>query len=604
MCAMYTSIPPQQKSEKAPKRAWIIVALLVISGIAVVGRLVQLQIVQHEHWLTVANTIQEQTVDLLPRRGTIYDRNGVALAYDVKATAIAIDSFNMTNPEAICKILSDELNRPIGELEKLVYRQRYFTWIDRSVDLEAAKEIKKRVAKADANGLIFIDTWKRCYPQGDLASNIIGFVGTDGHGLEGIELAYDDELAGTSAQVHVVKGADGRTYQTETIQEGQPGDDVHLTIDSDLQFICEQEIDGGVTRYRANTGFMILMDPNTGEILAMAQDRRYDLNKFWSSTATQRNNLATGFLFEPGSTFKAFAGLAALDCGVVKPSDAFNGNDGINIAGHVIHNSDHESFGTVTFAKTIKYSINTAMIRVAQQLGEDRLYNFLADLGFGRATGIELPGEVNGILRNVSKWSRLALASTAIGQSVGVTGVQLVRAMATVANGGKVLVPHIVKKVGDRATEIPTVLRTVAAPASAATMRSLMRAVVKDGTAPWADLPGFEVAGKTGTAQKAVPGKGYVDGKYTSLFSGFFPADSPKYLGLVVLDEVKTTPVWGGYTAGAIFHNAASRLVLAEHVAPVASIEGQQVHYSASTQPSLDTRVSSIAPPPAWLKLP
>ena len=469
MCAMYTSLPKEQKNEKTSARGWIIIVLLVIGGIAVVGRLVQLQIVQHDHWMALASTIQEQTVDLLPRRGTIYDRNGVALAYDVKATAIAIDSFNMTNPEAICQILSEELNRPFGEIERLVYRPRYFTWIDRSVDLEAAKEIRRRVSEANANGLIFIDTWKRCYPQGDLASNIIGFVGTDGHGLEGIELAYDDELAGTSAKIHVVKGADGRTYHTETIQAGEPGDDVYLTLDSDLQFICEKEIDSGVTRYRANTGFMILIDPNTGEVLAMAQDRRYDLNRFWASTAQQRKNLATGFLFEPGSTFKAFAGLAALDCGAVVPSDTFNGNDGINIAGHVIHNSDHESFGTVTFAKTIKYSINTAMIRVAQLLGEDRLYNFLVDLGFGKATGIELPGEVNGILRDVSKWSKLALASTAIGQSVGVTGVQLVRAMATVANGGKVLVPHIVKKVGDKATEIPTVLRTVAAPASAAT---------------------------------------------------------------------------------------------------------------------------------------
>ena len=603
MCAMYTSLPKEQKNEKTSARGWIIIVLLVIGGIAVVGRLVQLQIVQHDHWMALASTIQEQTVDLLPRRGTIYDRNGVALAYDVKATAIAIDSFNMTNPEAICQILSEELNRPFGEIERLVYRPRYFTWIDRSVDLEAAKEIRRRVSEANANGLIFIDTWKRCYPQGDLASNIIGFVGTDGHGLEGIELAYDDELAGTSAKIHVVKGADGRTYHTETIQAGEPGDDVYLTLDSDLQFICEKEIDSGVTRYRANTGFMILIDPNTGEVLAMAQDRRYDLNRFWASTAQQRKNLATGFLFEPGSTFKAFAGLAALDCGAVVPSDTFNGNDGINIAGHVIHNSDHESFGTVTFAKTIKYSINTAMIRVAQLLGEDRLYNFLVDLGFGKATGIELPGEVNGILRDVSKWSKLALASTAIGQSVGVTGIQLARAMAAVANGGKVLAVHIVKQVGDRRTETPTILRTVAAEASAATMRTLMRAVVKDGTAPWADLPGFEVAGKTGTAQKAIPGKGYVDGKYTSLFSGFFPVDAPKYLGLVVLDEVKTTPVWGGYTAGAIFHDAAARLVLTEKIAPVVSVQGQ-THVQLTTLQQTTALSGSTSSPPAWLKLP
>jgi len=568
---MYTFHHPQQNTEKMPRRAWIIVGLLAFGMMVIVGRLIQLQVFQHNQWLSVAEAIQEQTVELSPRRGTIYDRNGTALAYDVKASAIAIDSFNMTNPEAICQILSDELHMSIYNARSLVYQSRYFTWIDRSVELQAAQSIRQRAKEANANGLIFFDTWKRCYPEGNLASNIIGFVGTDGRGLEGIELAYDEALSGTSAKVHVVMGADGRTYDTETLQEGEPGADLYLTVDSKLQFICEEEIDSGVSRFWANSGFLILLDPNTGEVLAMAQDRRYDLNEFWESTAQQRNNLATGFMFEPGSTFKAFAGLAALDLGVVMPSDTFNGNDGINVAGHIIHNSDNESFGTVTFAKTIQYSINVAMIRVAQMLGKDRLYDMLSKLGFGVPTGIELPGEIAGILRDAKKWSELDLASASIGQSVGVTGIQLAQAMGTVANGGRVIASHIVKQVGSDTTKLPTVLRNVASLESCATMRDLMRAVVQDGTATWANVPGFEVAGKTGTAQKAVSGKGYVEGKYTSLFAGFFPAKSPQYLALVVLDEVKTTPEWGGYTAGAIFHDAASRLVLAEHIAPVAS---------------------------------
>jgi cell division protein FtsI/penicillin-binding protein 2 len=345
---------------------------------------------------------------------------------------------------------------------------------------------------------------------------------------------------------------------------------VYLTIDSTLQFICEEEIDSGVGRYLANTGFLVLLNPNTGEVLAMAQDRRYDLNEFWESTAQQRNNLATGFMFEPGSTFKAFAGLAALDLGIVSPSDTFNGNDGISVSGHIIHNSDNESFGTVTFAKTIQYSINVAMIRVAQMLGKEKLYDMLSGLGFGVVTGIELPGEVNGILRDAKEWSDLDLASASIGQSVGVTGIQLAQAMAAIANGGLVLAPRIVRQVGDDYSPLPTVLRRIASLQSCATMRDLMRSVVEKGTATWADVPGFEVAGKTGTAQKAVAGRGYVEGKYTSLFAGFFPAKAPQYLALIVLDEVKTTPEWGGYTAGAIFHDVASRLVLAEHITPVA----------------------------------
>jgi cell division protein FtsI/penicillin-binding protein 2 len=478
----------------------------------------------------------------------------------------------MTKPETLVTILSEELGRSREDLRALLYRQSYFTWIDRTVDLEAAKAIERRAKDAFAYGLIFIDTWKRCYPQGTLASNIIGFVGTDGHGLEGVELAFDEVLSGASTTIHILKGADGRTYRTETIEEGAPGEDLYLTIDSRVQFACEEEIDNGVARFRANTGFIVLLDPVTGDVLAMAQDRRYDLNRFWTSTAEDRRNLAVSFLFEPGSSFKAFTGLAALDCGAVRPEDTFNGNDGIRIAGHTMHNSDNESFGTVTFAKTIEYSINTAMIRVAQRLGEEGLYRALVSLGFGEKTGIELPGEERGILRDVKDWSKLALAATSIGQSVGVTGIQLARGMAAVANGGLLLAPRIVQGVGEegKTAKEPLVLRRIASEESCATMRGLLRKVVESGTGTWANLPGFDVAGKTGTAQKAIPGRGYVDGKYTSLFCGFFPADEPAYLALVVLDEVKTTPVWGGYTAGAIFHDAASRVVMLEHLPPVA----------------------------------
>jgi stage V sporulation protein D (sporulation-specific penicillin-binding protein) len=601
---MYTSPRPRPKSEGPRARLTVLVILLIVSCAVIVGRLVQLEVVQHDRWVTSAEAIQEQTVEVMPRRGTICDCNGVALAFDVKAMAIAVDSFNMTKPDTLCRILADELQEPIKNIEPLVYRQSYFTWIDRSVDLEAAKEIERRAADADVNGLIFIDTWKRCYPEGDLASNILGFVGTDGHGLEGIELAYDAELSGTSAQIHVVKGADGRTYHTETVQEGAPGENVYLTIDTNLQFICEEQVDSGVSKFHANTGFIVLLDPNTGDVLAMAQDKRYNLNTFWQSTAEERRNLATGFLFEPGSTFKALTGLAALDCGAVYPNDTFNGNDGINVAGHIMHNSDNESFGTVTFTKTIEYSVNTAMIQVAQRLGQDRLYNFLVNVGFGQPTGIELPGEEKGILRNVKDWSKLALAATSIGQSIGVTGIQLARAIAVVANGGAVLVPHIVRQVGDTQCDKLTVLRHAAAPTSCATMRGMMRLVVESGTATWADVPGFDVAGKTGTAQKAVPGQGYVNGKYTSLFTGFFPVNAPRYLGVVVLDEVKTTPVWGGFTAGQIFHDTATRLVLAEHLPPVEGLQAHLQQSNKSTTSAQSTELSSVSPPPAWLKLP
>jgi len=567
---MYPFMTQEKGYKMIKRRGRIVGAVLILCLVVLVARLAQLQILQHGEWAALAASIQERTVKLDPRRGTIYDRNGTPLAFDVKAAAIAIDSYNMTRPVTLSQILSEELGMSRDEVERLIYRPSYFTWIDRKVDLETAERIRDRADAADANGLIFVDTWKRCYPQRDLASNLIGFVGVDGHGLEGIELRYDDELSGTPTVLRVVRGADGRTYHTETIEEGTPGEDIYLTIDARLQFVCEDEIDSGVSRYRANTGFIVLLDPGTGEVLAMAQDRRYDLNDFSRSTPAERKNLPVSFLFEPGSTFKAFTGLAALEVGVVTVDDEFDGSDGIVIAGHTIHNSENESFGTVTFREIIQNSINTGMIRVAQLLGEERLHDFLVELGFGEKTGIELPGEEAGILRDVEDWSALALASTAIGQSVGVTGIQLARAMAAIANGGNLLRPRIVLRIGDGREGEPKVIREIASEEGCATMRGLLRLVVERGTAMPADMPGFDVAGKTGTAQKAVPGRGYVPGKYTSLFCGFLPKDDPEYLALVVLDEVKTTPVWGGATAGTIFHDALSRIALISHLAPVA----------------------------------
>jgi cell division protein FtsI/penicillin-binding protein 2 len=298
----------------------------------------------------------------------------------------------------------------------------------------------------------------------------------------------------------------------------------------------------------------------------MAQDKTYDLNRFQTSTVDARRNLAVTQLFEPGSIFKVFTGLAALDAGVVSVGDTFNGDDGIEVFGHVMHNSERDSYGTVTFAQIIEDSINTGMIRVAQQLGEEPLHAMLVDLGFGRPTGIELPGEVAGILRDVEDWSGLALASTSIGQSVAVTGIQLARAMAAVANGGVLVAPHVVDANGGR--DEGNVLQVVASGGACATMRSLMVNVVESGTGTLAAIDGFPIAGKTGTAQKAIPGRGYVAGKYTSLFAGVLTAGKPEYVVLVVLDEVKTTSVGGGSTAGRIFRETASRLANLEQLIP------------------------------------
>ena len=559
--------PRTNPTEQTTKwRGRIAATVLVICLAVIIGRLFQLQIVQHASWSAAAAAIQERTIELPPQRGSIVDRDGQPLAFDVKAMAIAVDGIHATEPDALAQILSEELRLAMNEARNLVQRASYFTWIARRVDIETARRIERRADEAGAYGLVLIDTWKRCYPQGSLASNVIGFVGTDGAGLEGIELAFDEHLRGEPRLFHVLEGADGRAYEVEILEEGRPGSDLTLTLDAELQFICEEEIEAGVSKFRADGGMIVVIDPRTGDVLAMAQDKTYDLNWFWTSAADVRRNLAVTYLFEPGSVFKVFTGLAALDAGVVSVGDTFNGNDGIEVSGHVMHNSGYHSYGTVTFAQIIEDSVNTGMIRVAQRLGEEAFHAMLVDLGFGRPTGIELPGEVAGILRDVENWSGLALASTSIGQSVAVTGIQLARAMAAVANGGALVTPHVVDLGGGQSEG--NALQVVASSDDCTTMRGLMVKVVESGTGTLAAVDGFSIAGKTGTAQKAVPGRGYVDGKYTSLFAGMLTSGNPEYVVLVVLDEVKTTPVSGGYTAGQIFHETVSRLVHQEQLVP------------------------------------
>jgi len=541
-------------------------------GCAVIGlRLLELQIVEHGSWSRAAAAMQEKVVDVWPRRGAIYDREGTVLAFDVKAVAIAIDGYNMTRPTKLVEILSQELQMSAGEISDRVYRASYFTWIDRQVDLETARRIRTLADDSGAYGLIFLDAWKRFYPQGRLASNVIGFVGADGEGLEGIELTYDEALRGTPTRMRIVAGADGRTYSSDVIEEGRPGRDLHLTIDAGLQFVCEDEIQNGVTRLQASGGMIVVLDPKTGEILAMAQDKGYNLNQFWTSTPAQRRNLALTFMFEPGSVFKVFTGLAALEAGTVTPGDRFNGNDGIQVGGHTIHNADNLSYGTVTFAQVIANSVNTAMVRVGLDLGKERLHKTLVKLGFGAPTGVELPGEAKGILRDPKQWTDLDLASMSYGQSIGVTAIQLARGLAVVANGGSLVSPHVLLPSGEPGHKRKTP-PTVLSAETCATMKDLMIGVVRSGTGTHAAVDGFLVAGKTGTAQKAVAGKGYVSGKYTSLFGGFLPAENPAYVIMVVLDEVGLGPVGGGATAGPIFQSVATRWVRMGELVPVAGL--------------------------------
>mgnify|MGYP000017659384 CR=1 FL=1 len=529
--------------EAAIRRATFVFVLLGIGALAVVARLFQLQVAEHGYWTKLAREIQEEVIELPARRGTIYDRNGLPLARDVPAYDIALDNYHMTKPEVLVELLSRILNFREKEAVKVVYQEGYFTWVKRRVPREVAEELRRAADEAGVRGLMFFETWTRGYPQGICGLDILGVVGVDGVGLEGLEYRFDSLLRGKDpVRLRLVRGRDGTVFEYWEESPGTPGQDLHLTLDARIQAICAEKLDEGVERFRAKRGFAVVMDPWTGEILALAQSPRFDpknpdpaLLHPWAITDP----------FEPGSTFKALVGVAALDLGLVEPDEVFNGNSPIIVDGVPIRNAMNHQFGPSTFTRGITQSINTVLVQVALRLGVERLWEYLRRFGIGEPTGVELPGESSGTLRPPEEWTRVDLATASFGQGVSVNGLQLARAFCAIAADGLLPRPHILKGGGREK-------RRVASAEACMTMRGMLRQAVElpGATGRYAEVPGFEVAGKSGTAQKALPEGGYSQTKVMGAMAAFFPWKHPEYLVLVVYDEPSVWPNWGGSTAG------------------------------------------------------
>ncbi|MBS3786866.1 penicillin-binding protein 2 [Candidatus Bipolaricaulota bacterium] len=549
------------------KRLFFVLAILIVGLGLVTWKLVSVQIIQREVWQTRAESVHERKISVSPERGKIYDRRGRVLAFNREAYEVAVDSYNMTKPELLIDILVDELRIGESELREKIYQESYFTWIDRSVSYETGERIKARLNNADIEGLILIESNRRVYPRRKLAAPIVGFTGVDGDGLAGVEYSKNTLLAGEPKVLRMTYGANRKPYRRTTLVEGRPGYDVYLTIDLKIQHILKEKLQQGVKRFEAKRAWGVVLDPRDGAVLGMASDESFDPNSYNKYDSNKRKNLSISETFEPGSILKVFSGLAALDHGVVEPDTTVNGNSPIVLYGHPINNAQYRDYGRVPFSEVIKHSINTGIIRVSQELGERNLYNFLNKVGFGRKTGLELPGEEAGQLQHYSEWSGLSIGSIPIGQGITVTGLQLAAKMATVANGGNLVKPTVIEKVeGPEGKTISSLSRekTISGPIATAEtvtkMKEMLRSVVEEGTGQDADIPGYSVSGKTGTAQK--PGEGgYAKGKYISSFAGYFPEDNPQYLILIVIDEVGTTPVWGGATAGKVFKEVGTRII-------------------------------------------
>jgi cell division protein FtsI (penicillin-binding protein 3) len=536
-------------------RIYVLVGLFALALCALVARLFDIQILQHHLLAGLAERQYQKSAELHGKRGTIYDRRLRELALSVDRDSVYVNPSEFPkSPEAVT-----HLTRVLGLKEATVVEKlqsdRQFAWLKRQVSPEESATLRSLGIK----GVGFVTESQRFYPKRALAGQVIGFVGTDETGLEGIEHSYESTLAGEAVRVMLDRDARGRSIslRAETLGQLPRGQDLVLTLDERIQFVAERELREQVGQTGARGGVVVVMEPFTGEILALANESVFDPMSFREATPKIWREHGITDTFEPGSTLKAVLAAAVFEEHLVRPDDMFFGEQGsIQVANMSIR--DHERFGWLTFREVIEKSSNVGAIKAGQRLGKERFYDYLTRFGLGSRTGIDFPGEATGLLRPPQQWSEVSLASLSIGQEVAVTPLQLATAFSALANGGMLVRPHLVKTVlkgGEVAQEtMPLQVRRVIAESTAHLVTSILQGVVARGTGKGAAVEGYVVAGKTGTAQKFDGTLGrYSPQKSIASFVGYLPAEQPRVTILVSLDEPQGDMAWGGAAAAPVF---------------------------------------------------
>ena len=427
-------------------RRIVLAALLLAGFTAVLGRLVNLQVLQAAELSVRADRQHQKSVTVEGNRGSIYDRRGKVLAMNMEVPSVFGVPASLDNPSGTARDLARVLHVRADDIEKKLRQERSFVWIARKVDPEQGR----RLERLSLDGIGTVMEGRRFYPKGLLLSHVLGFAGMDGQGLEGIERRYDPYLRGEKRQIVLQRDALGRTVFPKGLTEQGPsaGHSVMLTIDEVIQYIAEKELDDAVSATHAKGGVVIVMEPKTGAVLAMAMSPRFDPNAVRGLPADRWRNRVVTDAYEPGSTLKIFLAAAALEEHAMKPNSMIYAENGkMVVAGTVIH--DHEKAKWITFAQAIQRSSNVAAAKTAMVLGEDRLFRYLKAFGFGERTEIDLPGESAGLIKEPREWGRRTLASIAMGQEIGVTALQLATAVSAVANGGWLMRPYVVSEVRD-----------------------------------------------------------------------------------------------------------------------------------------------------------
>lgn len=516
-------------------RAVILVFFLLLSSC--LARLCYVQFFKSRYLYNIANQQHNVYIELEPLRGTICDRNLKPQAINIPCDSLYASPRQIENKKKVLRALEETLGLSNAYLKNRLYRDKAFVWIARKLSLQEVNNVKK----LNLAGLGFMRESKRCYPNKNLTSQEIGFAGLDNIGLDGLELYYNDYLKGSSGWAQVLRDARQNKLLWEKMILPKDGYELVLTIDEFIQFIAERELDRIYRTFHAKGASIVVLDPNTAEVLAMANRPTFDPNNAQEATLDSRRNRAVCDMFEPGSVFKIVTASAALEEGRFREADRFFCENGsYRVANHTLH--DHQPHGWLTFKEVFTQSSNIGTTKVAQALGADIVYKYAFKFGFGKKTGIDLPGEISGVLKDTRIWSKTSIGAVPIGQEVGVTALQLACATSIIANGGKLMKPFIVKELRDRRGEVikefkPEVVREVISPQTAKRVKDIMVSVVEEGTGKLARVSDFKVAGKTGTAQKIEPTGGYSHSKYVASFIGFAPAENPLITVIVTVDE-------------------------------------------------------------------
>ncbi len=568
-------------------RVFTVAALFFGWAVLIGARLFWLQVIKHPDWVARAQQQQQRTFQVAPRRGILYDRNLHELAMTVSVDSIYAvpGEIPAERREALAEALAhvlhseaaDRFTEP-AEILKRINSSRYFTWIARKQDPQVIDKVRELIKTDGLKGVYFQKEFKRFYPENDIAAQVLGYVGVDDNGLGGVEQRYDHQLHGEPGRMLTALDA-RRHVLASSERDPEPGANLVLTLDANIQFMAEQALDHAMERVKPLNGTVVVQDPHTGQILALAIRPTFDPNDIRHTSLDLLRNHAVSDVYEPGSTFKLVTYSAALDQHVTTPDQKIDCEGGrIVVAGRTVHD-DHYN-GVLTTAQALAESSDVAAIKLAERMGKDTFYSYIHAYGFGQRSGLELPGETRGLLKPPERWQPTTIGSVPMGQEVAVTPIQLVTMASTIANGGMYLPPHIVLQSTDKVRgnpglqasvfhpvdELPGTLpagaHRVIATMTAAQMRKLMEGVVLNGTGRSAQLNGYSAGGKTGTAQKIdLRTHTYSKTKYVASFVGFAPISSPAVTIAVVMDSPTQGGHHGAEASAPVFRELAQQIL-------------------------------------------